>query len=290
MGINKIPGKDSILALSYRLLIPGGMVVVQTRNNYRLYVNSSDVGIARPLIINKVFEPYQTELHKEIIRKSDTVIDIGANIGYFTILDSLLVGEKGKIYAFEPEKEIYDILIKNLTLNNCRNISTFNLACSNKNGYQDLFTDKYNLGNFSFAAKNVIKALNSPSKIRVETVKLDDFFENKVKASKIDFVKIDTEGAEELVIQGLDKILRANNGIKLMMEFWPTAIFNVGSNPDRLLLDLENKYGFKLYLLDEEKHTLKLLNSFEILKYAKSMGDNFSCELLVTRDSYVKGK
>ena len=71
-----------------------------------------------------------------------TVVDIGANYGSYTLIASTLVGNDGKVYAFEPELGNYDILVKNIEMNGCTNVTPIRKAVSNKQGKVRLYVDK----------------------------------------------------------------------------------------------------------------------------------------------------
>ena len=138
------------------------------------------------LSINQIWEPTETELVKKEVKKGYTVIDIGANIGYYTLLFAKLVGKEGKVYAFEPEPNNLDLLKKNIEVNNYKNVIIEQKAVSDTTKSVNLFTAKQGIGehriNFSWFGNNGIE---------VEAIKLDDYINEK-----IDFIKIDIEGAE----------------------------------------------------------------------------------------------
>ena len=145
------------------------------------------------------------------IEEGDIVIDIGANIGIFSIYASLKA-PKGKVYAYEPFKVHYKRLLDNLKANNLKNVSAFNLAVCKKKGKRNLFIHKNCSGMHSLVFKE-----DSKGKAIVDCITLKDIFEkNNIK--KCDFLKIDCEGAEyEILYNAPKNILKKIN--KISLEF-----------------------------------------------------------------------
>lgn len=244
---------------------------------YKMYVNTKDRGITPILLIEGVFEKYVTRLFKETIRPNMVVVDIGANIGYYTLIASKLVGSNGKVYAFEPEPNNYDLLLKNIRINGYTNATPVKKAVSNKCDKTTLFLDKVSSGDPSLDENNV------PQKkgfIEVETVTLDSF----LKDVKVDVVKIDAQGAEGLILEGSERILR-NNNLKLFMEFWPYGLRNMGTNPLELLYKLQSN-GFKATLVG--KRTIKYIEAVKVIEVCDNAVDKKECvDLLLEKPQFV---
>ncbi len=204
------------------------------------------------------------------------VVDIGANIGYYTLIAAKLIGDNSKVYAFEPEPESYKLLAKNIKTNDYANVVTIQKAVSDKTERIKLFLDKSNLANPSLAQQNICDK-NQNGFLEVETITLDDFFREVVKNFKVDIIKMDTQGAESLILEGAEKIIK-NNKLKIIMEFWPKGLENMGTGPLRLLKRLEN-YGFRIKFIDETNKCLKELESERIVEMCKNLeapnGDDF---------------
>ncbi len=138
------------------------------------------------------FERKSTELFKKVIKEGDTVIDVGANIGYYSVISSRLVGENGKVIIFEPTHHYREILETNLKVNNINNAEVYNYGLSNKEGRKDIF-----IGDCSAT----LHWVGDSSAIKKERIKLKTFVsEQNIK--KIDFVKIDIDGHEPLFLEG----------------------------------------------------------------------------------------
>jgi FkbM family methyltransferase len=261
--LGKIPGILAIYRIIYKIVRPNGIILITCQGN-KMYVNTKDEGIVPSLLIKGVYEEYQTELFKKSIRPGMIVVDVGANVGYYTLIAAKLVKDYGRVYAFEPEPRNYELLVKNIQINGYTNVIPLQKAVSNVSGKVKLFLDKVNLGKHSLSQNNVRKA----GFVEVEAVTLDDFFINIVKNVKVDFIKIDVEGAEGLVIEGADRILRDNDNLKIMMEFWPYGLRNVGTHP-LMLLERLKSYGFKIKIIDEVKHRVRRVEMEEIMEISR---------------------
>ena len=159
------------------------------------------------------------------------VVDIGANVGYFTLLSAEQVGPGGTVYAFEPEPDNYALLKKNIELNSYSNIRAIESAVSDECGSIQLFLSSMDNGSHSIydaAARGVagIKTVN--------TTTLDAFLEGK-GWPKVDLVKIDVEGAENKVLDGMKLFCEKSPEFNLIIEFCPVLIRATGANPFDLL-------------------------------------------------------
>lgn len=152
-------------------------------------------------------EKEETEYFRRLIKDGDIFLDVGANIGYYTLMAARRVGENGRVYAFEPAFDTYKFLKYNIKINKFDNILTYRLTVSDKSGYVNL-----NLGNkFNTGSSSVISIPpNFSGKIeKVACITLDEFAK-KEGIGKVDVIKIDVEGAELHVLKGARKLLEEN--------------------------------------------------------------------------------
>jgi len=244
-GLERVPGVISICRFIYKLSKPKGIVLINCQGN-KMYVNAEDTGVAPTLLAGVEYEPFETELLKKLLKKNMTVVNIGANIGYYTLIAANYVGSDGKVYAFEPAPKNYKLLVRNIEENGYKNILPIQVAVSDKKGTLKFFLDKSNLGGHSLAKQNINE---KNSFVEVETNSLDNFFEKYNKDPKVDLIQMDAQGSEGLILDGAKKII-GNNKLKIIMEFWPYGLNNVGTDALDLLKRLEN-YGFKIKLINE---------------------------------------
>ena len=153
-------------------------------------------------------EPEVQDALAELIEPGQTVYDVGANIGFFTILCSRLVGPQGKVYAFEPIPENVVTLRHNIALNKLTNVVVVEQALSASTGTAEMFVSPWS----AFHSLNVDGASKRENhgpdggQITVETVTLDEFVQRD-GVSAPDLIKLDVEGAELLVVEGMRETL-----------------------------------------------------------------------------------
>lgn len=255
---------DSYLAdLLHKHLDPYLKTTEANIDGHQMLLDSKD---SLNLSIFGVYEPLETELIKKIIKTGDTVIDIGANIGYYTLILARLVGKNGKVYAFEPEPKNFSILSKNVKINGYKNIILVKKAVSNKSGKVRLYLSKDNLGDH-----RIYQSEEKRQFIEVDIIRLDDYFcESK---EKISFIKIDTQGSEGGVFAGMTNILKKNKNLKIISEFWPKGMSNFGFKTEKLL-NLLKKQNFSLYQINEDSKRIEPVTGNELLKnYPLEKGD-----------------
>lgn len=173
----------------------------ETRSLYRLPAGYdlwlNDTGYIDKQIITKgEFEPTTTRAIERFVKEGDVVIDVGANIGYYTVLFSKLVGGTGKVIAFEPTRHFGKVLRKNIETNSLSNVEVVDFGLSNKT--QDLLID---IGPSSATLHSPVgfDAIISHEKISLTT--LNDFVK-QTNPEKIDFIKVDIDGHEPLFFDG----------------------------------------------------------------------------------------
>ena len=155
---------------------------------------------------------------KQIIKPGMTIVDIGANIGFYTILFAELVGENGKVYAFEPENINFKRLKKNVSKYN--NVFIENAAVGKESGNIKLYHSKdLNVDHQTYdSGEN-----RTISEIR--SIALDDYFS---KGEKIDFLKIDIQGYDYFAIAGMKNTIARSDKLMIFGEFWPYGLNKAG--------------------------------------------------------------
>jgi len=245
---------------------------------HEMYLDPSD---SLRLSTNGVFEPYTTQVIKRNISSGDIVIDIGANIGYFTLIMAKCIRENGKVFSFEPEPKNFELLKKNVEINNYSNVILEKKAIGNKTGTTNLYlADKKN-NVFSSGMHRIFRSdlvSQIPDPISVNIIKLDDYLQDLKFIKKIRLIKIDVEGAEFDVLKGMNKILDENKEIEIVMEFSSENLEDYGSNTPDVVDFLMNK-GFKLSIINEvEKRMEEITGIKEIIdSEAKKIGLNIFC-------------
>ncbi|MBI5779285.1 MAG: FkbM family methyltransferase [Planctomycetes bacterium] len=267
-GLGKIPGAGRFYNCVYSKLNPRCILLININGfKNKMYVNTADIGFIPMLLRYGTLqvEQYKIKVFTQIVKKGMVIADIGANIGYYTLIAARLVGKNGIVYAFEPAPNNYKLLCKNIRASGYLNVVPLQKALSNKQEKLKLYVSDAEMAGHSFSMntrlnslKNLDDQINS---VEVEAVTLDEYYMNVIKNTRIDILKINIEGAEELALDGANKIL-TNSNPKILIEFWPYALKNLGTDPVKLLHKLR-KYGFKIQFIDEKKQSLEPIEKIE---------------------------
>lgn len=182
-------------------------VIVKNRDGrFRCRKGTDDirlVSLSHEFILRKYFE-------KE---REGVFIDIGANIGKYTVKVARQLGERGKVISIEPEPAIFNILKANVQLNRLTNVIPFNSACWKDNLDLPLFLPSaQGVGGSSSLVEEV-----SGTSVKVHCMKLDDILD-LLKIDNVNFIKIDAEGAEAEIIEGAVRTIARSNSLKILFE------------------------------------------------------------------------
>lgn len=239
-GLSGIPGIVWLYAQIYKVLSPKG-IGLREIEGCKMYVDYSDLVMAPVLSFTGTWEPFETSVFKAAVEKDMTVLDIGANIGYYTLLAARAVGESGRVLAFEPSPESFSLLVRNIEINGLSNVTPVQKAVSDELGRARLFLNRTNKG---------ASRLSKPSGggfVEVDTITLDEF----LGSDRIDLVKMDIEGWEPAAFAGMKRILLENPRLKLFTEFSPRLLEESGFSPHAFFNELQN--CFRVYILDEKR-------------------------------------
>lgn len=206
---------------------------------------------------DKIHEQETTIFLRKHLQKGQTVWDVGANIGYFSLEFARSVGPEGKVLSFEPHPEIFQVLQRNIKRNRYKNIRLHNQACGATVGEEKLFFSTENEGNHK-----IIENPNSNNFALTEVVTLSTFL-NEYSPS---LIKIDIEGAELLALQGLGAENLRKLAIDFVIEYHPyeMSFFNIEGDQ---VLDFFMSSGYKFRNLAFPD--LPIISKEEILKKYK---------------------
>jgi len=197
----------------------------------------------------------------KFINQGNIVLDIGGNIGFHALYFSRLVGEKGKVYSFEPEKTNFEHL-KHLTKKN-KNVVLRPFAVGDKNKKIPFF-----ISNVLNVQHQTYPSLDTVNKYLVRQVTLDKFFSNK----KVDFVKIDIQGGEYLALKGMSKTIQKNPEITIMMEMEPRILDDRRLTPGKVFTFIR-KLGLNIYVVQKGKLVSvnnSIINNYDTFKKFQS--------------------
>lgn len=181
-----------------------------TVNGYPMRIHRYDTGISKELAVYRTHEPNTTELLKSMIGDRMVIVDIGANIGYYTLLFGHAVGPSGRVIAIEPEPENYRLLHGNVRESLLKNITLLNYAVGSKDTISKLF-----VANQSNVHTLVGRGKQKSKYVKVQEKMLDSIV-REVGASRVDLVRMDVEGYEAEIIKGAVETLSRYKPIVIM--------------------------------------------------------------------------
>ena len=212
--------------------------IAKIKTGYDILVMPNDPGISLELSVYGIHEPITTKIISKKLKKGMVCVDIGANIGYYALLESKIIGSTGEVIAIEPAPITFRYLEKNLKYRSKSKFHTYNLACS------DVDTTSYFLvnkkSNISKIVNDSDKILDGTKKILVKTKKLDTILLKSEK--KIDFLRMDIEGNELKVILG------AKNTIEKFKPIIQTEIHSkiLGYSQTKSLLEFFQNQNYEI--------------------------------------------
>jgi len=204
-----------------------------------------------------VYEPFETQLFERCLAPGDTVIDVGANIGYYTLAAARAVGPEGKVFAFEPDPSNFRCLHRNVARNGYRNVVLENCAVCDLDGTVELHLAVRNTGDH-----RIFETQEPRRRIAVPAVRLDSYFGADLPAVRL--LKMDIQGAEGRAIAGMHALLAASEHAALFLEFWPAGLRLGGTDPAGFLDRLRDG-GFHLRRIDEAAERVEQITISRLL-------------------------
>ncbi|GAA4099344.1 FkbM family methyltransferase [Streptomyces hundungensis] len=250
--VRDAPGALGKAALAARYLNPrlGDQPrrrVTRDRYGARFAVDTQDL-IQRYLYLFGVWEPHMTHWLRQRLRPGDTFVDVGANLGVFSVLGSRLVGSAGKVVAIEASPAFHRGLLRNVALNHCDNVRAVNTAVSD--GHRTL---TFVLAGSRNMGANSIVPYDGPAESSFEmgAVPLSELLE-PAEVARARVIKIDVEGAEGSVVRGLAPLLDdLRHDVEIAVEVTPDRMAQLGDSAGELLAVMR-EHGFHAYRLPTE--------------------------------------
>lgn len=227
------------------------------------------------------YEPEISELLKKHLKEGALFIDIGANVGYFARLASPIIGEKGTVYAFEAEPE--NFLSLSLNSRSLTNVICLNFAVSDKNAFLNIYHSSHSSCHSIIDTDNHLDG----SQFTVPTISMDHFWNLYLnRAAVIDLIKIDVEGAEMLVLNGMKDVISSRVIKTMIIEFCPKIIRNAGYNLSDIYETLASDFSISVIEREyqdivedgniENRHDFDLF-SRHLLELERSVNVNLLC-------------
>jgi FkbM family methyltransferase len=210
-------------------------------DRFRLYIMPDDVVIGRGIATHRAYEPAVTRAVEAVLRPGMTFLDVGANIGYFSLLAASCVGPSGKVFAFEPSQTNVKLLHASRVLNGFENVEVFPLAAGRE--WELSFYDASHSNGW------VSPIASKPEDLLPRAVVLTAPLATILPADRrIDMIKIDVEGAEYQALQGARAILERDHP-PIVSEFSPPALESISGVSGAVYLEFLTALGYRLSVL-----------------------------------------
>lgn len=197
--------------------------------------------IGRSIYLSGLWEPETTHFISMKMKAGMNVLDVGADIGYYTLLFAKLVGAKGNVYAFEPIPKAKQYLDKNVELNELKNVSTFGFALFDDAGMVCL-EDPFNKSKINPQKKRL-----SRNDIQVE-MKVFDGLRSEESIGRVDFIKLDVEGAEMNILRGMRETIKKDRP-EIIIELHPSQLKDFGFSPSEFI-NFFSELGYQIDPVD----------------------------------------
>ena len=207
----------------------GRRIMIDTRNiqNYSI-------------ITHGVYEKGVAWAIEKYLKPNNTMIDVGANIGFFTLLGNHLVGPKGRVYSLEPNPDIFELMKSSVHINAFRPRSVrLNMAAFNESGTLELTWSAAKHGGGRLRTSEKIKQDEKSAKVQTEP--LDKLV--KAEDLPVDLIKIDTEGSELYALQGAREILEKSPNCVIITEWNPNFLKARGSSVDEAVEFIAKRFS-----------------------------------------------
>jgi FkbM family methyltransferase len=225
------------------------------------------------LILTGNFEVSECDFVWRFLRPGDVFVDVGANIGLFTLVAGRRVGQEGRVYAFEPVRGTWERLTENVTLNELRHVTCEQLALSDAGGAADMVTST--VGNDAWNSLAPRPTADGWTREAVQCVTWDSYAKGNGLEGHVALMKVDVEGWEKHALLGGGDMFRRPDAPVLLVEFTEENAQHAGGSC-RELFGLLRSFGFGLYYYDRGRRSLR----------AASVDDSFGyVNLVATKDA-----
>ena len=261
-----LPQEDTLAAAmsDSRIAVYVGdyLALTTTIFSHKMYVDTRDLGLAPHILLDGCWERSVTDVFLSLVRPGMRVVEIGANVGWYSLLAAEIVGSAGKLVSFEPNPRMADILMRNLSINGfvdrCQVIDKAVFSATRKVEFG--IYEKYAAGSGLFAARAQAAREQRPAAglhprfidvlqlMEVDAVALDSHF---APGSKVHIMKIDAEGAEPHIIAGANRLLEENRDMQIILEFAPRLLRLGGSSAEEFY-DTIRTLGFRIFRIEQD--------------------------------------
>lgn len=218
--------------------------------------DGTDLYVSRDIRRDGMWEPFETELFVRLCSPRGSVLDVGANIGWYSVIAALVVGDGGSVIAVEPDKNNFGILRRNLQRLGIRNWRAVDVALSDQDGEVALYLSEDNLGDHRLFDDGTDRAVRT-----VRQMRLDSLVSRRDQLP--DIVKSDTQGSEWHLLKGAEPLVDAGWHPIWLLEFWPFGLTRRGADPEWIPAWLEAR-GYEIFDIEATTPRLARMTRNEI--------------------------
>ncbi len=225
-------------------------VKIKTIFGNTISTNAKDI-VGRYLYYFGIWEPNLTDWIRHCLKPGDVFVDVGANVGYYSLLASSLVGDSGKVVAIEALPEIFEKLKNNLEMNHANNVRAVNMAVWDRTDLITLFTQAGDLQANTTAMHGWADQWNLQKKCQVRAASLPAILSpEEIQGARL--IKIDVEGAEWRVISGLTALSHVcRRDLEIVVEVAPRMLQEQGKSCQDVL-DFFGSWGMHPYSIEND--------------------------------------
>lgn len=190
-------------------------------------------------------ERWETSVFVSHLRRGMSVLDLGGNIGFYTMLARSIIGPEGNVVTFEPYPRSAALICSSIEANGYKNVTVVQAGVSDSNSIGKLYLSSSSWAEHSLLDLGHTKPAEDGHTMDVEFVTVDEALEKLNHDFHVDIMKIDIEGAEWRAVHGMNKVLACNPKLTIMTEFWPHGFSRAGITPQQYLEFLQDA-GFTI--------------------------------------------
>ena len=220
--------------------------LTKTVFGHKIIVDTRDISLAPHILLDGEWEAWNTKVFLGFVKPGMCVVDVGSNVGFYSLLAADRIGSNGSLTCFEANPELASILFRNLYINEFYDRSeVINKAVYSHSAKLNFKIYENYMGSSSLWASDEIAVLyhDRLKTIEVEAISLDEHFNGN---KTIDLIKIDAEGTEPYILKGAKRIIKNNPDIIIIMEFAPSVIEVSYGSAEQFYEDIHN-FGLNIY-------------------------------------------
>lgn len=224
--------------------------LTRTVHGHKMLVDSRDISLTPHLLLDGDWEPWIAKVVRRHVRPGTVAVDVGSNCGFYSLLLAEGVGPTGRLFAFEGNPRMAELTRKNLEINGLfARSQVVNVLVGNERGRSSFQLFEEHMGSSSMQDRSAAAAAfgDRVQIIEAETIPLDEALAD---VPEIHFLKIDAEGAEDLIITGAQALIRRSPELAMVVEFAPLAGFS-GYDTARAYLARFRDMGFRIRRIAE---------------------------------------